>query len=288
MTLQHNPAQVTRFSPLKTRFQKRVRVALVLTGLTSALSAFAPAAFAQEPPQAMQGGGAMSPGRHPHPPGPMCAMHAGAAKARVQLEHQAQQEVSNDLASITLFAEFKDREASAASQRAAIATQQAIARLQSDASITEKRSSLQTWNDYGPDGKVVGWRARAEIVIEGKDFAALGKSAARLSPEFAYAGIAYRLSHEARQREEQALMARAIAAWRDKAQTVVSSLGYGSGFDAVDVTVRTSSDSGMSGGQMRMGQPMLMAASADVAPAAALEGGRSKVTVTVSGAVRPK
>ncbi len=234
------------------------------------------------------GGGTTASGRPHHPPGAMCAVHAAGPQARISVEHQAQQEVSNDLASITLFAEFRDKEANSASQRAAIATQQAMARLQSDSSISEKRSSLQTWNDYGPDGKIAGWRARAEIVIEGKDFAALGKAGGRLSPEFSYAGVSYRLSHEARQKEEQALMTRAVAAWREKANTVVGALGYANGFEAVDVTVRTSSDAGVAGPQMRMAQPMLMAASADGAPAAALEGGRSKVTVTISGVVRAK
>lgn len=205
---------------------------------------------------------------------------------RISLEHQSQQEVSNDLASITLFAEFRDRDAGAASQRAAIATQSAMGRLSGETSLTERRSSLQTWMDYGPDGKQAGWRARAEIVIEGRDFAALSRAASRLAPDFAYSGVSYRLSHEARQKEEQALMTRTIAAWRDKAQTVVAAMGY-AGFEPVDVTVRASSDGG--GAPMMRATGMLMAtAAADSAPAAALEGGRSRVTVTVSGAVRAR
>lgn len=323
MTLQHRPNIVC--IPSLQHFAAKLRSSMatltvsaaVTIGIGAGMSTYMPGAWASDAPAqdskasaasgcpmhagGMAGGGAggmaggMRPGpMHPGgmPPGGMCrgGMHgaAHAGSPRINLEHQAQQEVSNDMAIITLFAEFKDKEASAASQRASIATQQALARLQSDAAVLERRSSLQTWNDYGADGKVAGWRSRAEIVIEGKDFAGLGKAASRLSSDFAYSGVAYRLSHEARQREEQALMTRAIAAWRDKAQTVVSALGYGSGFEAVDVTVRTSSDSGMGGPQMRMAQPMMMAASAEGAPAAALEGGRSKVTVTVSGAVRAK
>lgn len=221
---------------------------------------------------------------HPSGHGPHGKWHA--RQPRIQLEHQAQQEVSNDLASITLFAEFRDKDAGAASQRAAVATQSAMARVASDAVVIERRTSLQTYPDYSPEGKPSGWRSRAEIVLEGKEFAALGKSAAKLAPDFAYAGVSYRLSHEARQREEQALMGRAIAAWRDKAQTIAGALGYRN-YEPVEVAVRTSSDGG--GAPIaRMGAPMLMAASADSAPSAALEGGRSRVTVTVSGAVTPR
>lgn len=205
----------------------------------------------------------------------------------VQLEHAMQQEVGNDLAAITLFAEFKDRDAGAASQKATVAMNAALAKLSTDSAVADRRSQLQTWMDYGPDGKTVGWRARGDLILEGKDFAALGRAAARLAPEFAVAGISYRLSHEARQIEEQKLIARAIAAWRDKAGTIMAALGH-QGHEPIDVQVRTSSaNEGVIGPLSRMGAPMLMASSADGA-APAMESGKSRVSVTVSGSVRPR
>jgi predicted secreted protein len=228
-------------------------------------------------------------GRHPgmHP-----GMHAamrGALGPSIQLEHSAQQDIANDLASLGLFAEFRDKEAGVASQKAAAALTAALARVQSDSAISDRRTALQTWMDYGPDGKTAGWRARAELTLEGKDFAALSKAAGRLSPDFAVSSVSYRLSHEARQQEEQKLITRAIASWREKAANITTALGY-TGFEPRDVQVRTSSDLGGGPGMpmARMGSNMLMASSADAAPAPVIEAGKSRVSVTIAGSVRPK
>jgi len=205
---------------------------------------------------------------------------------RITLEHTQQQEVANDIASVSLFFEVKDKDAGIASQKATVALNNALAKLKSDVAVQEKRSSIQTFSDYGADGKVSGWRARVELSLDGTDFSALSKAAAKTAPEFAYSGISYRLSTESRQREEQLLMNKAILAFKEKAQTVVSAFGF-TGYQLADVTVKTSSDLG--GGPRFRSEPMLMASSmASDGAAATLEGGKARVTVSVTGAISPR
>ncbi len=205
---------------------------------------------------------------------------------KITLEHTQQQEVANDVASLSLFFEAKDKDAGTASQKATVALNNALAKLKSDVAVQEKRSSIQTYSDFGPDGKLTGWRARVELSLDGSDFSALSKAAAKTAPEFAYSGISYRLSTESRQREEQLLMNKAILAFKEKAQTVVTAFGF-AGYQLSDVTVKTSSDLG-SGPRFRS-EPMMMASSmASDGIAATLEGGKARVTVSITGAISPR
>ena len=204
----------------------------------------------------------------------------------ITLEHTQQQEVANDIASVSLFFETKDKDAGLASQKATVALNNALAKLKSETGVQEKRSSIQTYSDFGADGKVSGWRARVELTLDGSDFADLSKAASKTAPDFAFASISYRLSTETRQKEEQRLMSKAIQAFREKAQTISTAFGF-SGYQLADVAVKTSSDLG-SGPRFRA-EPMMMASAMSSDPATAgLEGGKARVTVSVTGAISPR
>src|SRR5690606_40994758 len=78
-----------------------------------------------------------------------------------------------------------------------------------------------------PICKVTGWRGRAEIILESKDFAAASALAGKLAEHMPIGGIAFSLSDEARNEEEKRLLTQAANAFRDRALADRKSGVYG-------------------------------------------------------------
>ncbi len=71
-----------------------------------------------------------------------------------------------------------------------------------------------------------GWQGSAELIVEGRDMAAIGQLTGRITT-MTIANVAYRLSREASQRVEAEIVAEAIAAFRAKAASYSRLFGYG-------------------------------------------------------------
>ncbi len=197
----------------------------------------------------------------------------------LNLEATASSEVSADIATMQWFVEVADSDSAQASMKAAGALAEALNNIAKEPAVVSRRTQLNTFPAYNKDGKVNGWRARADVFIEGTDFANLSKAGGRLGNGFAIAQVSYRLSDAARSREEERLSGRAIADFRQKAQSAAHQFGFRAA-SVKEVTVRQ-------GGASFAPAPRafrMMAAAAD-APPMPLEGGQATVNVTVTGSV---
>jgi len=79
---------------------------------------------------------------------------------------------------------------------------------------------------YGTDGKISGWRGRAELVIESQDFQAATKAVSALSDQLVLSGIRFQLSDELRKKQEASLIRQAAQAFRDRAALAAQAFGF--------------------------------------------------------------
>lgn len=200
----------------------------------------------------------------------------------VELQAEAQREVQNDLLNAQLYVEQGD------SSPAQLAS--ALNRIVADAlkiareypAVKVRTGNNQTYPVYAPrTNQLQGWRGRAELRLETRDFAAGSTLIGKLQSSLLLGGINFSVSPEARKAAENELITEAIAAFRGRAEIAQKALG-GRSYKVQRINLGT----GYSGPPIRQMSVMRAAASAEaaVAPPPA-EGGVSTVTVTVAGAV---
>jgi predicted secreted protein len=160
-----------------------------------------------------------------------------------------------------------------------------------DAALTEARKAaspgqleVRTGNfslspRYARDGKVTGWSGSAELVLEGRDFARITGTAAKIQT-MTMGGVGFGLSREQRARVEGEAQSMAIERFKAKASELAKGFGF-SGYTLREVAVN-SNDQGYP--RPRMMAMELKAAQSD-APVP-VEAGKSSVVVTVSGSVQ--
>jgi predicted secreted protein len=127
-----------------------------------------------------------------------------------------------------------------------------------------------------------GWQGTVELVVEGRDMAAIGQLTGRITA-LTIARVSYRLSREANQRVEGDIAAEAIGAFRAKGAAYAKNFGY-AGVTVREVTVTT--------GDAQAPMPLMrMQASAAPSPSGeplSIEPGKALVTATVNGTVQMK
>ena len=134
---------------------------------------------------------------------------------------------------------------------------------------------------HGKDGKISGWQGRAELVLQGRDFARITATAGKIQ-SMAISQIAFDLSREARAKVESEAQAKAIEAFKMRATEMARSFGF-TGYTLREVSVNSNEMS--PGPRPRMLAMEAKAASMSDAPVP-VEAGKAQVTVTLSGSVQ--
>ncbi|MCV2357815.1 MULTISPECIES: SIMPL domain-containing protein [Roseateles] len=202
---------------------------------------------------------------------------------RLNLTASASVEVTRDVLGI-VFSTSKE-----GSDAATVQTQlkQAL-----EAALTEARKiakpgqvEVQTGNfslypRYAAKGGINGWQGSAELLVEGKDAAAIAQLSGRINT-MSIARVGYSLSKEQREKVEGDVTAQAIARFKARAADYARQFGF-NGYSIGEVSVNSADP-----GNMPMAAPPMrfkaMAASAD--EALPVEAGKASVSVTVNGSV---
>lgn len=200
----------------------------------------------------------------------------------VTLDASATAEVPTDTLTITLFTEEQGADPTDLAARVNTRLEQALAKAKSETGVETRSGNYQTNPLYDRANQITGWRIRAELTLESRDFKAAGALASRLQPALKLSAMMFSLSRAAREKAEAALLTEALSKYQGKAQVVARTLGF-PGYTLGQVTVRSDGP---------VFQPMAyrgvaMAAMADAAPSPPIpvEGGKNAVTVTVAGSV---
>ena len=135
---------------------------------------------------------------------------------------------------------------------------------------------------YTNKGGINGWQGSAEVIVDGRDMAAIGQLSGRITT-MTVARVAYRLSREAGQKVEADVAAEAIARYRAKAGEYAKQFGYAS-YSIREVNVTTTEPPQ---GPMPMARAQTAAMSAP-GDALSVEPGKAQVNASVSGTVQMK
>ena len=133
----------------------------------------------------------------------------------------------------------------------------------------------------GQGSQINGWQGSAELVLEGRDFARITQTAARVG-SMTIQQVAFDLSREQRAKVERDAQVQAIDNFKAQAADLARAFGFGS-YTLREVSVN--SNSFAPGPRPRMMAMQAKGAAMEDAPIA-VEAGKSTVTVNVSGSVQ--
>lgn len=203
----------------------------------------------------------------------------------VQLSAAGSVEVDQDWLQLTMSATREGSEAAAVQRQLQQVVERAMASLRSQAKAQDmqvRNGSFGVYPRHGNDGKIKGWQGRAEVVLEGKDFARITQSAAQLDG-MAIGNMGFGLSKEARAQVQEQAQAQAIEQFKQRAGQLAQQFGFSS-YTLREVQVSSQDTAPMP----RMYRPAMVAASAkmEAADPIAVEAGKDQVTVNISGSVQ--
>jgi len=196
----------------------------------------------------------------------------------VDLQAESQREVGNDTLYAVLFAELNDPDAAKLADALNRIVTEASAAAKDFKSVRARSGNNQTYPVYDRSQRMTGWRGRAEIRLESRDFQAAAALIGRLQSRMQLGQLGFSVSPEVRKSAEDELIGEAIKAFRARAEIVRASLG-GRGYRIRHLAVNT-------GGGFAPRPLMARAgvAAEGVAPPP-LEGGVSQISVSVSGSI---
>lgn len=195
----------------------------------------------------------------------------------VEFQAEAQREVQNDLLNATLYVELNDANAAALANAINTRVNDALRIAKEYKEVRVRSGDNRTYPVYSKGNALQGWRGRAEIRIESRDFAAASALIGKLQASMQLAGISFSVAPETRRAVDDQLTVEAIAAFKARAEVLKGALG-GKSYKLVRLAV---------GGGYQPPQPRFAVARAQVAEVAApdLEGGVSQIRVTVNGSI---
>lgn len=201
---------------------------------------------------------------------------------RVDFQSEVSRTLPNDLLTASLSIELSDKEAGKLSRALTLAMNDALQKAKAWPGVKVATGNQRSWPLYGKTNKLEGWRGRAELSVESKDFKAAGELIANLQENLQLQGLNFVVSEETRQATEKALTIEAIEAFRKKADIV--RLAWGAkGYQLVQMNVGSSGGGPIYRPQMAM---MMKAAEAADMPPQDMAGGESRLSIAVNGTVQ--
>jgi len=219
---------------------------------------------------------------------------AGAAQAQqpevlrnvVQLSASGQVQVDQDWLQMQLLAVQDGADAAAVQKQLQQAVDNAMRILKPQAQgqdMQVRSGSFGVYPRHDNNGKIKGWQGRAEVVLEGKDFARISQAAAKVQG-MTVSSMGFGLSKEGQQKVQEQAQAQAIENFKSRASLLAKQFGF-SGYSLREVSVN-SQDGGYAPRMMRASVAMPQSAKMDAAEAVPVEAGKTQVTVDVSGSVQ--
>ena len=202
----------------------------------------------------------------------------------VQLSASGSVDVQQDLLVLTLSTARDGKDAAMVQSQLRQALDAAVleARRHAEPGQMEVRTgNFSLFPRYSQNSQISGWQGNTELVLEGRDFARITSTAARIT-SMTIAQVAFSLSPQQRSKVERDAQTLAIENFKTQAADLTRAFGF------ADYTLRevsVNSNSYAPGPRPRM---MAMEAKSDMVGSApiAVEAGKSTVTVNVSGSVQ--
>jgi len=198
----------------------------------------------------------------------------------VELQAEAQRDVPNDTLSASLYVELNDANPAALADAINKAANDALRVAKDYKGVRVRSGGNQTYPVYNKDKLLQGWRGRAEIRVESRDFEAASGLIGKLQAGMQLGNLGFSVSPEARRQAESELIVEAIGAFKARAEIVRGALA-GRGYKLQ----RLNLNSGHSTPPPRYAMARALTAAAPEVAAPDFAGGVSQVTVTAVGAI---
>lgn len=198
----------------------------------------------------------------------------------VSLNASATVEVQKDVLTVTFSVSRDGSDANVVQNQLKQAVDAALAeakKIAKPGQVEVQTGNFGLYPRYTPKGGINGWQGSAELVVEGRDAAAIAQLTGRVQT-MAIGRVQWSLSREARAKVENEVTTKAISAFRERADFVARQFGFATA-TLREVTV-TTNDSGPPPGAMLRTAPMAADAALPV------EAGRGSVTASVAGSVQ--
>ena len=147
--------------------------------------------------------------------------------------------------------------------------------------LPRRHSSSGLYPRYGKDGKINGWQGRAELVLEGRDFARITATAGKIQT-MAISQVGFALSREARAKVEGEAQTLAIEQFKARAADLSRGFGFAN-YSLREVSVNSNE---MSPGPRPRAMAMEAKSAAYSDAPVPVEAGKAQVVVNVSGSVQ--
>lgn len=147
-----------------------------------------------------------------------------ATSTEIQFDANASQLVENDSMRASLFVEVEDSTPSAAAARVTQVTNDALRTLRRDGALRVRTGTYQTY-PTSEGGRITGWRARSELVIESEKIEQVSSAIASLSDTMQLSSVEFFPSVTLRDQVEMLLVDQAIKAFLEKARRIAKSFG---------------------------------------------------------------
>lgn len=200
----------------------------------------------------------------------------------VNLQAEARVTVPNDLMQATLFVEMDNKNPSTLAADITRTINQAMAAAKTINGVKVSTGSQSSWPIHDQKGKVIAWRSRAELRLESRDFDAAARAIAQMQTGMQLGHVAFALAPETAEASENALIEKAIAAFRARADVMTKSLGA-KNWRVMNINVGSGRD--MPPMPYMRAMPM-KAMAEDAMPVQDVQGGDSQITVNVNGAIQ--
>ncbi len=197
---------------------------------------------------------------------------------RVDFQTEASIEVSNDLLTAQINIEVSDPSPTRVAQRLNDTLNMALKKSADFPTVKSRTGNHNTHPIYGKDNKLNGWRGKAQLILESRDFKAAGELIGLLQQDMQLGGVQFSIAADTRKALEESLVKDALAAFQKRADVIRASLN-GSDYKIVRININH---------RGHRPQPLrgrqIMAMSSEVS-APEFSGGDSKLTVQVSGTI---
>jgi predicted secreted protein len=199
---------------------------------------------------------------------------------RIDFQVEASREVSNDLLTTTMSAEFQDKHPARVAQQLNAALNSALQKAAAYGTVKTTSGSQNTYPVYGKNNQIDAWRGHGDIRIESRDFKAAGELIMQLQNTLQLSDVQFGIAPDTRINIESALITEAIKAFQSRADAIRLAVGA-KNYKTVHFSINT--------GGMPPRYPIAMMHSRAVAdaeiPAPEFASGETRMTVQINGTI---
>lgn len=203
---------------------------------------------------------------------------------QVSLNAEARRDIDNDLITATLFIEQSDQDPVRLADQINRKINEALALGKGFKTVKLRSAGRNTYPLYPQKNRAGGWRSRADLSLESRDFAAASKLIGQLQSQLQLSGVSFSVSSEARDKAQNELITEAITAFRARADIVTKNFGMKS-WKIVQTQIGANDMRPMPMYKTAMAVSRMDTMQAEVATPD-MSSGSSSVSVTVSGTVK--